>query len=276
MIRARCSLAAQPLLGCSAGRPTAPPLLPLLNAKAHLDDQPAAAAAPELAGHWQDKMGRWNLKSKLKRHFNGSTDANDVAGSPEKKDATSATITVQEIAVRSESRNGSKTSSLVSPAPNKTPATGEAERSLVLSTSDSTSILGLWDLAYEKLREEDESSVEEYEEKLSRDLGTGLGSTLDTRSLGRQELMDMVLQRKMDVINSEAWKLRFGSTEVQVKDLVQPVLGIISRVNGYVSDALAPNPSASMAWAGVSLLLPVCATVTSPVMFYLTRSNLSC
>ncbi len=221
-------------------------------------------------------MGRWNLKSKFKRHLHGSaTNANDAAGAPERKSAVSSTTTVREIAVRSESRDGNKTSSLAYPAPEKTPATGETEGSLVLFTSNSTSILTLWDLAYEKLREEDGSSVEEYEEKLSRDLSTDLGSTLDTHSLGRQKLMDMVLQRKMDAINSEAWKLRFGSTEVQVKDLVQPVLGIISRVNGYVTDTLAPNPSASMAWAGVSLLLPVRAYGHELLDFVFADSDVS-
>ncbi|KAK3898176.1 hypothetical protein C8A05DRAFT_19196, partial [Staphylotrichum tortipilum] len=196
----------------------------------------------------------------LKRYFHGSAaGADDVATSPKTKDAAAGTkITIEEIAVLSELKGGAtEPTPPVSTSPSETLAKGDAEPTLVTVpfTAESTSILGLWDFAYENLREEDATTVEEYEKKLHDDLGTGLGSTMT--SSGRQELMDTVLQRKMDDVNSKSWKLRFGTTEVLVKDLAQPVLGIISRVNGYVSDALAPNPSASMAWAGISLLLPL-------------------
>ncbi|KAG7291992.1 hypothetical protein NEMBOFW57_002022 [Staphylotrichum longicolle] len=78
----------------------------------------------------------------------------------------------------------------------------------------------------------------------------------------------------MDEVNSKAWKLRFGSTEVLVKDSLQPVLGIISRVNDYVACTLGPTPSASMAWAGISLLLPVYAnTPANPLMLFLAGSD---
>ncbi|KAG7294228.1 hypothetical protein NEMBOFW57_004298 [Staphylotrichum longicolle] len=61
----------------------------------------------------------------------------------------------------------------------------------------------------------------------------------------------------MDEISRETWRLRFGTTEIMVKDLAQPVSGIITRVNGYINSALASNPYASLAWAGVTLLLPL-------------------
>ncbi|KAK4031768.1 hypothetical protein C8A01DRAFT_41782 [Parachaetomium inaequale] len=61
----------------------------------------------------------------------------------------------------------------------------------------------------------------------------------------------------MDEINRKTWKLRFGSNEFLVKDLAQPALGAINRVNEYITGALAANPYTSIAWAGVSLLIPL-------------------
>jgi hypothetical protein len=115
----------------------------------------------------------------------------------------------------------------------------------------------LWNVAFEKLRTEEEALVRDYETKLSCDMGAGLGSMLGATVVSKREQMDAILQRKMDEINRETWKLRFGSNEYLVKDLAEPALGAINRVNGYISGALASNPYASIAWAGVSVLLPV-------------------
>ena len=115
----------------------------------------------------------------------------------------------------------------------------------------------LWNIAYEKLREEDDALVLDYEKQLSGDLGAGLGALVGANGMSRRELMAGILQRKMDEVNRETWKLRFGDAEVAVKDLAEPVLGVISRANEYIAGALAANPYASMAWTGVALLLPV-------------------
>ncbi len=56
----------------------------------------------------------------------------------------------------------------------------------------------------------------------------------------------------------DTWKLKFGSSsEVPVKDLAEPVLSIVGWANDYISEAASGNAYASMAWFGVSLLLPV-------------------
>jgi hypothetical protein len=61
----------------------------------------------------------------------------------------------------------------------------------------------------------------------------------------------------MNEVNSNTWKLKFRSSEVEVRDLVQPILGAVSLVNEYIIDAVTISPYASLAWAGISLLLPV-------------------
>ncbi|KAI1366280.1 ankyrin repeat-containing domain protein [Xylaria arbuscula] len=113
-----------------------------------------------------------------------------------------------------------------------------------------TPIRELWDLAYTNLRREDERLVVEYEGKLCGDLGAGVASVGSKR-------MDTILRRKMDKVNEDAWKLKFGTSEVQVRDLVQPILGVVERANGFIKAAVSADPSASLAWAGVSVLLPL-------------------
>lgn len=127
--------------------------------------------------------------------------------------------------------------------------------------NDGTIIHDLWNIAYENLSESDESLIKDYEARLKNSftttaLGTTLGFTLGSRP-DRQNQMHAILQRKMDEINKDTWKLKFGSTEAQIKDLVQPVLGVVNWANEFITSALRANSSASIAWGGVSLLLPV-------------------
>ncbi|PHH89641.1 hypothetical protein CDD83_5625 [Cordyceps sp. RAO-2017] len=69
--------------------------------------------------------------------------------------------------------------------------------------------------------------------------------------------MNAILRSKMDEVNRDAWKVKFGSSEIQVKDLAEPILGVVKRANDYIKGALNENPYGSIAWAGVSLLLPL-------------------
>lgn len=130
-----------------------------------------------------------------------------------------------------------------------------SKSALAIKDSD-VPINELWSLAYEHLRECDGDLIADYEDRLRGSFAIGLGSTLASRADVRDK-MKTILQRKMDEVNRDTWKLKFRSSEVQIKDLVQPVLGVVNWANDYVSAAVGANPSASIAWAGISLLLPV-------------------
>lgn len=119
-----------------------------------------------------------------------------------------------------------------------------------------TPIRELWNLAYGNLRDEDEDLVADYEARLCGDLGAGLASTLGSK-VGMRDRMQTILQRKMDDINRNTWRLTFGSSEFKVGDLVEPVLGVVDRANKYIADAVSASPYSALAWGGISLLLPV-------------------
>ncbi|KAK5633164.1 hypothetical protein RRF57_008878 [Xylaria bambusicola] len=119
-----------------------------------------------------------------------------------------------------------------------------------------THIRELWNIAYEKLRVDDEALILEYEAKTCVELSSGL-ITVAGSKLSLQDRTHATLQRKMNEMNDATWKLKFGSTEVQVRDVVKPVLGVVSRANSFISSIASSNPYASLAWMGVSVLLPI-------------------
>lgn len=90
-----------------------------------------------------------------------------------------------------------------------------------------------------------------------KDVGAAFATMLPVGSF-KCEQMQFVLQRKIEEVNRDAWKLKFGSsTEIGVKEMIEPALGVIKWANNYITQALSGSPQASMAWAGISLFLPV-------------------
>jgi hypothetical protein len=72
------------------------------------------------------------------------------------------------------------------------------------------------------------------------------------------------LRERVKEAEKNTWKLKFGGKEVPVKDLIQKVARILDWANQYINGAVSANPFASIAWAGVGLLLPVSCIPRSP------------
>jgi hypothetical protein len=134
-----------------------------------------------------------------------------------------------------------------------------SSQSLGNSRSDDAPIKELWNIAYEKLKAEDGSLIKEYETKLGGNTIAGLGLTLGSNASMRDR-MQTILEYKMNEVNANVWRLKFRSSEVEVGDLVQPILGIVSLANEYITGAVGVNSFTSLAWVGISLLLPVSQT----------------
>jgi N-terminal domain of NWD NACHT-NTPase len=134
-----------------------------------------------------------------------------------------------------------------------------SQKALSSKTPTLPPISELWNLAYDELRETEAKLVKEYEIALSKNLSAMVGSTvvLSGSSVGRREQMATILGGKMDEVKKNTWKLKFGDNEVPVKDLMEPVVGMVDWANDYITGAVSANPYASIAWAGVGLLLPV-------------------
>ncbi|KAF8858160.1 hypothetical protein BDZ45DRAFT_802669 [Acephala macrosclerotiorum] len=119
----------------------------------------------------------------------------------------------------------------------------------------------LWNEAYESLRTKEEKLVKDYEAILSTNIETAFGLTSDILSprarVTRRDQMERILKRKLAEMKENEWRLRFNGLDIAFKDLAEPVLGIVSAADQYVTNALSANPYASIAWAGVSLILPI-------------------
>ncbi|UKZ83343.1 hypothetical protein TrVFT333_011151 [Trichoderma virens FT-333] len=120
---------------------------------------------------------------------------------------------------------------------------------------EDTPIRELWNVAYEKLREEDSKLIQEYEIKLQGCLPAALGCVPNLKE-SRREWMDTILKHKMQEMQGNIWKLTFGSSELQLTGVVQNILGVIKSVNDYITPAVSSSSYASLAWAGVGVLLP--------------------
>lgn len=138
-------------------------------------------------------------------------------------------------------------------------------------------IVELWDEAYDELSKKDK--LADYEAQLSESLVgavalAGHASAIAFPGLGkvqRCQQMKVLLVQKIKEIDEGKWKLKFKDHELVVKDLVEPVVGVIDWAKEFVDTALEPSPYGSIAWAGVCLLLQVSATFTAshPVIPYL-------
>lgn len=81
------------------------------------------------------------------------------------------------------------------------------------------------------------------------------------------QMNKIVIMRHQQVEN-DRWKERFTGHELCIKDFVEPVVGVVEWSRDYVGKAIetASSPPASLAWAGVCLILPV-RLVSLPCLF---------
>ena len=129
-------------------------------------------------------------------------------------------------------------------------------------------IVELWDEAYEELSKKDKSLVADYEAQLSESLVGAValaGQTSEIAFSGLEKIqrcqqMKVLLDQKIKEISEGKWKLKFKDHELAVKDLVEPVVGVIDWAKDFVGTALKLSPYGSIAWAGVCVLLPVSIT----------------
>lgn len=116
--------------------------------------------------------------------------------------------------------------------------------------TENTPIRELWKVAYEKLQEEDGALIKNYEAKLQKSVVASLMQNLPFKAHMRDQ-MEAILRMKMEEINKDA------SSLARVDDFTQLFLKVVDSANDYISDAASANSYTSIAWTGVSLVLPV-------------------
>jgi hypothetical protein len=149
----------------------------------------------------------------------------------------------------------------------KTPVSQPTSSKDIAQSSKPGPICELWNEAYEGLKDKEERLMKDYEAAISKDMTTILASTslaLAAPQVGvrRREQMAALLEKKTAEAKKNTWKLIYGTdNEVLLRDLAGTVVNIIKDAENFVDGAVSANPYASIAWAGVSLLLPVCLSI---------------
>ncbi|KFY08508.1 hypothetical protein V492_06166, partial [Pseudogymnoascus sp. VKM F-4246] len=115
-------------------------------------------------------------------------------------------------------------------------------------------IAELWNEAWDELQK-NTALFEEYETRISASSSaiglTGLGKT------ERAQVMKVLLEKKIDELESGQWKIGFRGNQFAVKDVVEPVVSVVGWAKEYIGKAAQASPYSSVAWAGVCLLLPL-------------------
>lgn len=139
-------------------------------------------------------------------------------------------------------------------------------------------IAELWNEAWEELKEKDGPLVKEYEERIEKApssstkshtvmaaMATTHSSAITFSGLGkiqRAQVMKVLLQERINELDEGRWKVGFRDHQFAVKDVVEPVVGLIDWAKDFIGKAAEASPYASIAWAGISLLLPVRPTTS--------------
>lgn len=122
------------------------------------------------------------------------------------------------------------------------------------ATATEAPISELWNEAWDELRK-NTALFEDYEKRLTASSSSvGLPSF---EKCERAQMMKVLLEKKIDELESGQWKIRFQNNQFAVKDLIEPVVGVIDWAKEYIGKAAQASPYSSVAWAGVCLLLPV-------------------
>ncbi|KAK4077056.1 uncharacterized protein Triagg1_4023 [Trichoderma aggressivum f. europaeum] len=124
------------------------------------------------------------------------------------------------------------------------------ERSSTPLFTENTPIRELWIVAYERLRDEDGELIKNYEIELKKSVPASLGQMIPIRANKRDEV-EAILRIKMEEINKNA------SSLARVDDFTQLFFKVVDSANDYIRGAASANPYTSIAWIGVSFVLPL-------------------
>ena len=124
----------------------------------------------------------------------------------------------------------------------------------------------LWNEAYERLRQENSKLVDTYEKDLlassSPELQksgakSGADAPVGTGEKSREERLQNLVKDKLDAMQEARLKVTVGGEEIIVKDQVCKVIRTIISCKDFIGAAISAEPHASLAWAGVLIILPV-------------------
>ena len=112
----------------------------------------------------------------------------------------------------------------------------------------------LWAEAYERCKLREKVLVDRYEQHMKA-YASSAGTAADDRFSPR-EIVEVVKARRVDL---DAKELTFSlrGESIAIREQGEKIVKFVLWFNSTISSALASQPYASLAWSGVSIILPV-------------------
>ena len=126
----------------------------------------------------------------------------------------------------------------------------------------------LWERAYESLRSSKEAGeqMQKYEAILEANMESkaNIGKpSIGDHGSDRLTRMSALAINKMQVIDDSKWQFHLGKRSVELKKILEQTVKAITFAKDFVSSAASSEPHAALAWAGVSMLLPLLLNPTN-------------
>ena len=123
-----------------------------------------------------------------------------------------------------------------------------------LNAATNTQSKDLWEHAYSNLKKRDPKLVSSFENYLASNHTNY--STSTNSSLG-PEIIQSIAESKLTDHEANRLVVRFGNESIKVREKWDSIVKFIFWAKDSISAAASAQPYAALAWAGVSMLLPV-------------------
>ncbi|KAJ5359385.1 ankyrin repeat protein [Penicillium cataractarum] len=128
-----------------------------------------------------------------------------------------------------------------------------SSRDLIADHEDSHTAKSLWDCAYELLEKEDPQLVEKYENLLSEEAKT---STYQ-QPVMRSRRVRAIIQEGLQRVENMKTKYTIAGHEFVLGDQMAQAADLVLWAKCLIGEAVKSSPEASIAWAGVYIILPL-------------------
>ena len=123
----------------------------------------------------------------------------------------------------------------------------------------------LWDRAYDALKANNKRLVEDYEALLAgcgesilgEEQAASAHAALDHSSPPRRRLLDAVIAQGLQRMEDQRTKYTVAGHEFVPKDQLAKAAELVLWANSWIGEAVKCSPEASIAWAGISIVLPL-------------------
>ena len=132
-----------------------------------------------------------------------------------------------------------------------------------LATVDSAAVVSehpkvetddLWAEAYERCKLREKALVDDYEKHMKAYTASAGAAHEDRFSPGK--IADLIKAQRGD-LDAQRLTLRLRGGSIAIREQGEKIIRFVLWFNSTISSALASQPYASLAWSGVSIILPV-------------------